>query len=336
MEKIRGVLSGMETILAGLTRNLDLDILDKGLGEAGGHALSFVPRSPTLGIVLPSNSPGVHALWVPTIALRTALVLKPGSAEPWTPYRLIQAFIKAGAPPEAFGFYPADHAGAGEILRRCGRGIVFGDVGATKAWLRDPRVEVHGPGYSKVVLGPDLASDWAQYLDVMVASIADNGGTVVTRTTEKGGYVFHVWDVGSRKKMLEFRPENNNHGKNVFAASPDGKTIAFVGFGANGSQIYLRSLAELEPHPLAGTGGAGSYFGAGEASFSADGEWICFDADGKLTRIPREDIEVYLSAVAGAADCFVSANHELVRVLAAQDDAFPCLTPEEFVERFRP
>ena len=63
------------------------------------------------------------------VALRTALVLKPGSAEPWTPYRLIQAFIKAGAPPEAFGFYPADHAGAGEILRRCGRGIVFGDVG---------------------------------------------------------------------------------------------------------------------------------------------------------------------------------------------------------------
>jgi hypothetical protein len=176
MEKIRGVLSGMETILAGLTRNLDLDILDKGVGEAGGHALSFIPRSPTLGIVLPSNSPGVHALWVPTIALRTALVLKPGSAEPWTPYRLIQAFIKAGAPPEAFGFYPADHAGAGEILRRCGRGVVFGDVGSTRAWLGDPRVEVHGPGYSKVVLGPDLAADWPRYLDVMVASIADNGG----------------------------------------------------------------------------------------------------------------------------------------------------------------
>jgi len=208
MEKIRGVLSGMETILAGLTRNLDLDILDIAptllhqlampipttmqgnvatfgaaatdgaytKGEAGGHALSFIPRSPTLGIVLPSNSPGVHALWVPTIALRTALVLKPGSAEPWTPYRLIQAFIKAGAPPEAFGFYPADHAGAGEILRRCGRGVVFGDVGSTKAWLGDPRVEVHGPGYSKVVVGPDLASDWPKYLDVMVASIADNGG----------------------------------------------------------------------------------------------------------------------------------------------------------------
>jgi hypothetical protein len=176
MEKIHGVMAEMDSILAGLTRNLDLAVLDRGMGESGGHALSFVPRSPTLGIVLPSNSPGVHSLWVPAIALKTALVLKPGTAEPWTPYRLIQAFIKAGAPEEAFGFYPTDHAGAGEILRRCGRAMVFGDVGSTRAWQNDPRVEVHGPGYSKVLLGPDLAGDWKRYLDVMASSIAANGG----------------------------------------------------------------------------------------------------------------------------------------------------------------
>jgi len=176
MEKIHGVMAEMQSILAGLTRDLDLDVLDRGMGESGGHALSFVQRSPTLGIVLPSNSPGVHSLWVPAIALKTALVLKPGTAEPWTPYRLIQAFVKAGAPAEAFGFYPTDHAGAGEILRRCGRAMVFGDVGSTRAWQGDPRVEVHGPGYSKVVLGPDLASDWRKYLDVMATSIAANGG----------------------------------------------------------------------------------------------------------------------------------------------------------------
>jgi acyl-CoA reductase-like NAD-dependent aldehyde dehydrogenase len=113
---------------------------------------------------------------VPTIALRTALVLKPGSAEPWTPYRVIQAFVAAGVPKEAFGFYPTDHAGAGEILRRCGRGMVFGDVSSTKPWQADPRVEVHGPGYSKVVLGPDASADWQRHLDVMVSSIVENGG----------------------------------------------------------------------------------------------------------------------------------------------------------------
>jgi len=196
MEKIRGVLAGMETILAGLTRNLDLDILDRGMGEAGGHALSFIPRSPTLGIVLPSNSPGVHSLWVPTVALRTALVLKPGGAEPWTPYRLVQAFIKAGAPAAAFGFYPTDHAGAGDILRRCGRGMVFGDVASTRPWQSDPRVEVHGPGYSKVVLGPDLADDWPKYLEVMTASIADNGGRSCVNASG-------VWVTGHAREIAE-------------------------------------------------------------------------------------------------------------------------------------
>ena len=77
-----------------------------GLASATA-TLSFFPRAQALGVVLPSNSPGVHALWVPAIALKTALVLKPGSAEPWTPYRLIQAFITAGVPPEAFGYYPS-------------------------------------------------------------------------------------------------------------------------------------------------------------------------------------------------------------------------------------
>jgi acyl-CoA reductase-like NAD-dependent aldehyde dehydrogenase len=88
----------------------------------------------------------------------------------------VQAFVAAGLPADAFGYYPADHAGAGEILRACGRGMVFGDSSTTSAWANDPRVEVHGPGYSKVLLGPDAARDYARHLDVMAASIAENSG----------------------------------------------------------------------------------------------------------------------------------------------------------------
>lgn len=176
MGKIRGVLAEMESVLAGLTRSLDLRILDAGFGEAGGHALSFFPRGESLGVVLPSNSPGVHSLWVPAFALKIPLVLKPGSAEPWSPYRIIQALIRAGAPPEAFSFYPTDHNGAGEILRRCGRGMIFGDTGSTGVWKDDPRIEVHGPGYSKVVIGEDQIDEWEKHLDVIAASIAENGG----------------------------------------------------------------------------------------------------------------------------------------------------------------
>jgi acyl-CoA reductase-like NAD-dependent aldehyde dehydrogenase len=172
MKKIHAALAEMEHVIAGLTRRIPYEVLDRGYG--GG--LSFFPRTESLGIVLPSNSPGVHSLWTPAFALKIPLVLKPGSAEPWTPYRLIQALIRAGAPPAAFSYYPADHAGGSEILRQCGRGMVFGDVGSTKVWANDPRVEVHGPGFSKVVIGEDCADDWEKYLDVMVTSIAANSG----------------------------------------------------------------------------------------------------------------------------------------------------------------
>lgn len=176
MQKIAGVLTEMPTVLRGLTRGLDLSLLDAGHGEHAGHALSFYPRTHSLGVVLPSNSPGVHSLWVPAIALKTPLVLKPGSSEPWSPYRIAQAFIKAGCPPEAFSYYPADHAGAGEILRRSGRSMFFGDVSAVGGWEGDPRVELHGPGYSKVLIGNDQLAHWERHVDLMAGSIADNGG----------------------------------------------------------------------------------------------------------------------------------------------------------------
>ncbi len=176
MSKIKSMLANMETVLNGLTRGVDWEILDRGFGVRNGNSLSFFPRTQSLGAVLPNNSPGVHSLWIPSFALRIPLVLKPGSAEPWTPYRIIQSLIKAGAPREAFSFYPADHGGAGEILRNCGRSLLFGDSSTTGPWANDPRVEIHGPGYSKVIVGEDCVEEWEKYLDVMVASIADNGG----------------------------------------------------------------------------------------------------------------------------------------------------------------
>ena len=176
MLKVHGVLSKVTDVLNGLTRGIDLKVLDEGYGLTNGQMLSYFARGDAMGVVLPSNSPGVHSLWAPATVLKMPLVLKPGSAEPWTPLRMIQAWAKAGAPREAFAYYPTDHAGGNEILRSTGRGMVFGDVGSTKRWQADGRVEVHGPGYSKVVIGPDVADDWAQFIDVIAESISNNGG----------------------------------------------------------------------------------------------------------------------------------------------------------------
>lgn len=176
MEKVHLALTNMKTVLNGLSRGLDLSILDSGSGEQFGTRLSYFPTTPALGLVMPSNSPAVNSLWLPSIALKTPVIIKPGKEEPWTPYRLIQAFIAAGAPAEAFGFYPTDHEGAGEILKTCGRALIFGDKSTTQQYANNPAIQIHGPGWSKILIGDDCIENWRDYLDVMVASISDNGG----------------------------------------------------------------------------------------------------------------------------------------------------------------
>ncbi len=176
MQKIHHALTNMKTVLNGLTRGLDLSILDNGFGEQFETKLSFFPTTQALGLVMPSNSPAVNSLWLPAVALKIPVIIKPGKEEPWTPYRLIQAFIAAGCPAEAFGFYPTDHEGAGEILKSCGRALIFGDKNTTAQYAHNPAIQVHGPGWSKILIGDDEIENWRDYLDVMISSIADNGG----------------------------------------------------------------------------------------------------------------------------------------------------------------
>jgi acyl-CoA reductase-like NAD-dependent aldehyde dehydrogenase len=172
MAKIHHALTHMETILHGLTRGLDLAVLDSGFSER----LSFYPASRCLGLVMPSNSPAVNSLWLPAIPLKILVIIKPGREEPWTPYRLIQAFIAAGCPAEAFGFYPTDHEGAAEILRSCGRALIFGDKNTTAAYANNPAIQIHGPGYSKVLIGEDQIQRWPEFIDLIAGAISDNGG----------------------------------------------------------------------------------------------------------------------------------------------------------------
>ncbi len=176
MAKINTVLSGMDGILRGLTRGLDLSVLDEGVGEQAGVPVSYAATGTALGVVLPSNSPGVNSIWLPAVALKTPVMIKPGREEPWTPLRLIHALINAGVPKQAFGFYPTDHDGADSLLTRCGRGILFGDDKTTRRYADNPAVEKHGTGRSKVILGDDTAEHWRDHLDVLVSSVLDNGG----------------------------------------------------------------------------------------------------------------------------------------------------------------
>ncbi len=172
------VLKNIDQILDCLTRGLDLEILARGYGEEGrGVTVSYQAQCDALGAVLPSNSPGVHTLWLPVIPLQMGLVLKPGSSEPWTPYRVFAAMVEAGIPKQAFCLYPG--AGAeigGAILTSCRRSMIFGGPQTVEQYAGNPMVQVHGPGFSKIIFGDDCVDQWEQHIDMMADSVYRNGG----------------------------------------------------------------------------------------------------------------------------------------------------------------
>jgi acyl-CoA reductase-like NAD-dependent aldehyde dehydrogenase len=177
MKKNHFVLSQMDKILDALTRGLDLNILSKGYGvEARGVPVSYQAQSPVLGLVLPSNSPGVHTLWLPIIPMQIGLILKPGPQEPWTPYRMAEAFFQAGVPKQAIAIYPGLGDVGAAVLASCPRNLIFGGTATVERYRGDPRVQAHGPGFSKILLGDDVVDDWRKHLDVMVDSVFVNSG----------------------------------------------------------------------------------------------------------------------------------------------------------------
>lgn len=220
-QKIFRVFDEIETVVAGLTRGFDLSILDKGYGSDDGRMLSWFREARTFGAVLPSNSPGVHSLWLPAMAMKCPVILKPGREEPWTPLRILEALAAAGLPREAFGFYPTDHGGASTLLQVVDRAMLFGDASTTKAWAKDPRIELHGPGYSKVVLGEDTADEWEQYLDVIAQSIAANGGRSCINASA-------VWTPKNGRAIAEALATKLSTIKALPADDPDAQIAAFA------------------------------------------------------------------------------------------------------------
>jgi acyl-CoA reductase-like NAD-dependent aldehyde dehydrogenase len=167
----------MDQMLDALTRGLDLSILSNGYGvESRGVVVSYQAQAPAVGLVLPSNSPGVHTLWLPVIPMQIGLVLKPGPQEPWTPYRMTAAFTAAGVPAEAISIYPGGGDVGAAVLANCDRSMIFGGTPTVERYKGNPKVQAHGPGFSKVLLGDDVVDDWPQYIDLIADSIYLNSG----------------------------------------------------------------------------------------------------------------------------------------------------------------
>src|ERR1051325_9011924 len=236
MAKNHFVLSNMDRILDCLTRGLDLEILSRGYGmESRGVIVSYQAQSPVLGLVLPSNSPGVHTLWLPVVPMQIGLVLKPGPQEPWTPYRMAAAFREAGVPAEAISIYP----GAGEmgaaVVNRVRRTKIFGSAETVKRYEGNPRVQVHGPGFSKVLLGDDAVDDWEKYIELIAEGVYVNSGRGCINTSG-------VWASRHTKKIAAALAERLGP---ITARPPEDPTAGLAAFTVSGqAQAIYGSIQE--------------------------------------------------------------------------------------------
>jgi hypothetical protein len=62
------------------------------------------------------------------------------------------------------------------VLEGCARNLIFGGTPTVDRYRGDPRVQAHGPGFSKILFGDDQVDHWERYLDVLVESVLMNSG----------------------------------------------------------------------------------------------------------------------------------------------------------------
>lgn len=130
----------------------------------------------------------------------------------------------------------------------------------------------------------------------------------------------------------------------AFQDSPEAALLDWTGFGSQSgadvvilvSDALFQQISRVAQR-LRHKDWAGEIIGRIWRGMTVD--YVLLD-DGEISRvaaegsIPREDITMYLTALRGRADCFVSANHELVQALARQTGAFDCMTAANFVESY--
>jgi acyl-CoA reductase-like NAD-dependent aldehyde dehydrogenase len=183
MSNIQTAWHTLSDTLQGLTRGLAPIILDGTKHRQNGRMVRIVQAARSLAVILPNNAPSVHGLWLPALALRTPVALKPGHSEPWTAYRIHAAWVEAGMPSSSISVYPTSHGAVPTLIRSADRAMVFGDEESVLPYRNRRDVQVHGPGHSKVVFGGDTAGKWSRYDELLDACVLYNGGRSCINTS---------------------------------------------------------------------------------------------------------------------------------------------------------
>ena len=69
-----------------------------------------------------------------------------------------RGFRRGGHSREAISIYPGGGDVGAAVLANCDRSMIFGGTATVERYKGDPRVQAHGPGFSKILLGDDWST----------------------------------------------------------------------------------------------------------------------------------------------------------------------------------
>jgi len=137
-------------------------------------------RGDVFAVLAAGNHPGVHALWLEALALGYRVAVRPSRREPFTPYRLVAALRESGFGNDQIVLLPTDHATADDIIAQADLAMVYGGSDVVAKYAGHRNVLPQGPGRSKILIAGD---DWRPHLDLIVDSVANEGGTACINAT---------------------------------------------------------------------------------------------------------------------------------------------------------
>ena len=155
MKKNAFVLSQMRNILTSLTRGLSSTSSPPATARNGGSRSATRRRARCSVWCCRRIRPACTRSGCRSSRCRSAWCSSPDPQEPWTPYRMAEAFFAAGIPREAISIYPGQGDVGAAVLDSCARSLIFGGTPTVDRYRGNPSVQAHGPGFSKILLGDD-------------------------------------------------------------------------------------------------------------------------------------------------------------------------------------
>src|SRR5436853_7489205 len=113
-----------------------------------------------------------------------------------------------------------------------------------KRYEGNPRVQVHGPGFSKVLLGDEVVDDWEKYIDLIAEGVYVNSGRGCINTSG-------VWASRHTKKIGAALAERLGP---ITARPPEDPTAGLAAFTVAGQAQAIHTSIQEKIQQSAGEG----------------------------------------------------------------------------------